>query len=508
MRSSHLPRELYLGKQIREMDRQVIATGISGIELMNRAAQAVFDTLIERWPEASSILFFCGTGNNGGDGFLSACIAKNKGLSVTVVLLGDPQGITGDALIAYNRMQEAHITAIEWKSQPVPTPDIVVDAMLGTGIKGTLGEKYHDVIQYINHVNVPVIAVDIPSGICCDSGLKLGEYAVKATLTVTFIALKRGIFTGDAVCHVGEVLYFDLGAPQAVKDTYSPASRLLSLQQLAAHYLPVRQPDHHKYLSGQVVIIGGDEGMAGAPLLAAIAALKAGAGIVSLVTHRQHIGAIISKQPEIMAWEPQHLSRLLKKCNALVIGPGLGQSQWSRQLLYCCLQYQGPTVWDADALNLIASESIHINNRQSIITPHPGEAHRLTAGKLASTDRFALADYLTHHYQAITVLKGAGTLVTDQTLSSICPYGNPVLATAGSGDVLSGIIGALLAQGLTTLSAAQLAVCLHASAADLWAEQHGTLGMLATELTDSIRTVINQLHSKAKACDVLSPRNI
>lgn len=531
LRNNHsLPASLYSSEQVRDLDRRIIEAGTPGWTLMQRAARATYTAMAGNWPHLRSLCVFCGKGNNGGDGFLVARLAVDRGLSVSVIQVGfnneDGGSVAGRCadkdvtqMTDAQRAREAYLATgarlLNWQdngeiAELVANADLVVDAMLGTGMSGEPRKEFCEAIELINRYSGAVLSVDMPSGLGSDTGNRLGEQAVIADMTVTFIGLKKGQFTGEAREYTGEVVFDDLQADKQILDTHPADARLCQMASLASA-VPRRQSHAFKNGSGHLLVTGGNSGMGGAPLLAASAAIRCGAGLVSVATKPENTAAVIASQPELMAkgiTTTQDILPLVEKADALVIGPGLGQDAWAQQLLVHCLLYlletrQVPVLLDADALNLIASRPQiaqlfrEYRNRYSasiVLTPHPGEACRLTGRRIA--DRFALMEVLQDSFESTIVLKGAGTLIGEAGEVSVCPYGNPVLATAGSGDVLSGVIGSLMAQGLDAFKAAELGVCLHAAAADLYLSEYGSRGMTAGDLPVLLAELLNELAGK------------
>lgn len=519
-----LPERLYTADQVRAIDARAIAAGTPGIVLMSRAARAVLDTLLD-WSasntasQANSICVLCGTGNNAGDGYLVARFALERGMTVTLFEVADPTRLSGDALLARNSALDAGVKPLDFEQLESSdlSVDMIVDALLGTGINGLVRPNYAKAIAKINAAAVPVVAVDIPSGIVCDTGAVAGDEAVIADLTVSFIALKRGLFTGAAVDYVGKIVFASLDVDSEID---KPAAHLLKLSEQVKK-IPRRGRNAYKNQSGHLLVIGGDYGMAGAPLLAATAALRCGTGLVTVATRPEHIGAIVSRQPDLMAIgieKTSALAKLIDRASAIVIGPGLGMGAWSQQLLQQIKQLSIPVLLDADALNLISANRYFLPQGPAVLTPHSGEAARLLAGAANQTvdsnnqgiggeinaNRFASIEALVNQYDKTVVLKGAGSLImsgddqsTDRQFidNAVCPYGNPAMATAGMGDILSGVIGAWLAQGLNTHDAAELGVVLHAAAADLAVQQTGQYGLAASDMPAALRDVINAVLS-------------
>jgi len=484
---------LYTAEQVRELDRLAIQeAGIPGYTLMSRAGKACWQRLQSCWPDARSIVVVCGTGNNGGDGFVVARFALAAGLQVRLLQMGDEDRIKGDALTARTDFVVASGTVAAFAADALAGADVIIDALLGTGLQQALEGAWRDAVVAMNASGIPVLAVDIPSGLDADSGAVPGV-AVHAVETVTFIGRKRGLYTGQGRDFAGRVSFADLDVPDSVYASCATECRLVDqpvLGQLAAQ----RPRAAHKGDFGHVLVLGGGPGMVGAARLAGEAALRSGAGLVSLATHVEHAAVIAAACPELIAHAvatPLELIDLMKRATVIVAGPGLGQSAWAQSLLSAVLESKLPRVLDADALNLLAREPVQCDH--CVLTPHPGEAGRLlarTTGEIQA-DRFAAVTALQTHYGGSIVLKGAGTLVYSAGSSvSVCANGNPGMATAGMGDVLSGVIGGLIAQGMAVAEAAVAGVCVHASAGDRAARQ-GERGMTAGDVITEIRAVMN-----------------
>lgn len=490
--SDRLPSPLYTAEQSRALDARIIRDhGVPGIQLMLRASRALFATLESLWPAERELQLFCGKGNNAGDAYLLAALARERGYTVCVWQVGDAPN-AGDALLAVERARQAGVEVQTWSGE-IPASGVVVDGLLGTGLKGEVRPAFAEAIAVINHSGLPVLAVDIPSGLSADTGCRLGS-AVRADATATFIGLKRGLFTADAAEHGGRLFFSDLGAPDAVyAEERANSRRLLLAREMAA--LPPRARTAHKGHFGHALVVGGDYGMAGAAVLAASAAARAGAGLISCGTRPEHLAALLAQRPEVMVRGVEasaDLAPLLDAATAVALGPGLGQEAWGRMLLGQVLATALPKVIDADALNLIAEMDDWQAADEVVMTPHPGEAARLLNCSTADIqrDRFAAAAALHRQFRATVVLKGAGTVVADHRGLDISQYGNPGMASGGMGDVLSGIIAALLAQGLAAPEAARLAVCAHSVAADR-AAKAGERGLLAGDVVDELRAVLN-----------------
>lgn len=477
---------LYSADQVRELDRAIVEDfGISGLTLMRRAADACVKQIASGYPEIGGVTVFCGSGNNAGDGYIIAGKLAEKGYQVRVMVIGDPGKLGADAKASYDYCKSSRATLES--TNFLINGDLIVDALLGTGLSGAVRENYANAIGLINSSSRPVLAVDIPSGLSADTGSVLG-CAVTADVTVTFIGRKRGLFTNDGPDHSGRVVFCSLDVPEAVYEN----RKFTPVTMLAAPKFPKRRKNSYKTTHGHVLVIGGDHGMGGAVILSAEAALRTGAGLVSVATRPENVTALLVRRPEIMVRgvdNKAQLQSLLEKATSLVVGPGLGQCDWSRELLLAALDSKLPVVVDADGLNILATQEI--KRAHWILTPHPGEASTLLSETSIQADRFAATQAIQKRYGGVVLLKGTGTLVDNGAELSLCPYGNPGMATAGMGDVLSGIIGALLAQGYNSYEAATTGATLHARAGDVAAENEGQRGLIASDVISAIRQLVN-----------------
>ena len=471
---TRLPRALFSAEQVRAIDRHAIEqAGIPGSELMQRAASVVLHAILERWPQVLRLLIVCGTGNNGGDGYLVAALAAAQGLNVRVLEPGAGDRLGGDALSARQSALAAGIRCEPLRAsedlslESARADTVLVDALLGIGLRGSLRPEYRVAIEWINGCGLPVVAVDVPSGLNSDTGVAV------ATL------------------------------------------------------LPPRRPASHKGDCGHVLVVGGDVGYGGAALMAAEAAARAGAGTVSLLTRAVHVTAMLTRRPEIMARaiespngdDAELVSQMIARASVVVIGPGLGRTAWSAALLRLVLQETGlrvPLVVDADALNLLAEKRAQLGELSStgvsglhranwILTPHPGEAARLLGCSMAQVqeDRFSAVRRLQQLWGGVCLLKGAGSLLCFVAPTSgapmscmescleLCTEGNPGMASGGMGDILSGIIGGFVAQGLSLVDSLRCGVCIHGESADLAAAADGERGTLATDLLPHLRHLVN-----------------
>jgi NAD(P)H-hydrate epimerase len=482
---NEFPTKLYTPEAVATFDRRAIESGIPGYTLMRRAGQAVFDVISTDYPEALHLLVLCGAGNNAGDGYVVARLAHHQGLNVNVVSLIDPEILKGDARQAYLQWKEVgDITTADYEL--IETVDAVIDAMLGTGIDRDVEGEWKDWIDAVNTSEKPVIAIDVPSGLDAFTGEIKGS-AVYAETTVTFIGLKSGLFTSSGKACCGDIVFDSLDVPEEIYNGVDAVAELLGCPDL-----PVRSHDSHKGHHGHVLVIGGNAGMPGAVILAAKAALRSGAGLVSVVTRLAHIPAVAAACPEATVHgsiNGELPLTLNMKISCIAIGPGLGQDAWGHRLLSETVKLEKPLVLDADALNLLTSRKIELHSPH-VITPHPGEAARLLSVSVADiqSNRFISAQKLHELMQGVIVLKGSGTLVYDGQQVKVCPFGNPAMAVAGMGDVLTGVIASLAAQGLEMDQAAAAGVWLHAMAGDLAADG-GDRGVLASDVIDQLRLV-------------------
>ena len=483
---------LYTAGQVRHLDRCAIETqGIPGFDLMTRAGEAAWRQILARWAEAERVLVLCGPGNNGGDGYVIAALARAAGMTVDLIQLGETGRIHGDAATAREQFLEAGGRESVFAGE-LPAADLVVDALLGTGLERAVEGDFARAIEAANALRTHRIAVDIPSGLNADTGRIMGV-AFDAELTVTFIGLKRGLYTGQAADVCGEVVFDDLGVPA---DTYTATTcdAVLLPPDLARDTLPARPRTAHKGHAGRLLIVGGDYGLGGAPRMAGEAALRTGAGLVSLATRAEHAYAHAAVRPELMCHpvdDRRALVTLLGPAEVIAVGPGLGREAWGRALLAEVLTREVPQVLDADALNLLAQDPRPLP--RAVLTPHPGEAARLLACTVddVERDRFRAVRELQRRFAGVVVLKGSGTLVASPGgRVAVCPFGNPGMASGGMGDVLTGVIGALMAQGLEPAQAAEVGVCLHAQAGDAAAAE-GERGLIATDLMPWLRRGVN-----------------
>lgn len=488
-----LPEEIYAVAAVREIDRTAIEdAGIPGYELMTRAARASVRTALARYPDAKRWQIVCGAGNNAGDGYVVARLAAAEGIAVSVVTLADPAQLAGDAATAYGDFAAEGGVAIAWDGVLDGEAELLVDALLGSGLERNVEGSFADAVIAMNSHDAPVLSLDIPTGLHGDTGAVLGA-AVNADATITFVGLKSGLLLGEGQDHVGELAFDGLDIPDNCCDTEAAVMRRIASRRVRAQ-LPRRARGAHKGDFGHVLVIGGGAGMPGAVRLCGEAALRTGAGRVSLATSPDHAVAIVATCPELMSYGIKDLADLdvlLERADVIAFGPGLGQSEWAQQLYSRVAGDTRPMVWDADALNLLAAKASVSDSR--VITPHPGEAATLLGISTSDiqNDRLSAVSALRERYGGVAVLKGAGTLVSSgRGAPWVSTHGNPGMAAPGMGDVLTGVIAALLAQGLDIESAACAGVVAHAMAGDE-AAAAGERGMMASDLIAELRGVIN-----------------
>jgi NAD(P)H-hydrate epimerase len=488
-----IPVEVYAAAQVRAMDRYAIKhAGIPGYTLMQRAGAAALATLVRRWPGVARLSVLCGGGNNAGDGYVLARLARAAGMTVRVFALTDPARLKGDAAKAFADFARAGGRHGEFDPDTLAGGELIVDALLGTGVDRPVAGALRDCIEAVNASRQPVLALDIPSGLDADTGLAHGA-AIHAACTITFVGLKTGLYFGEAPDHVGSLEFAGLDIPPDAREAHVPVLRRIDEEILAAA-LPPRRRGAHKGEHGRVLIIGG-LAMPGAARLAGEAALRTGAGLVTIATTARSAAAIVAGQPELICHglrSATGLPPLLGAADAVAIGPGLGLDRRAQKFLEAAADTDKPLVVDADALTLL---SRHPRQRADwILTPHPGEAARLLGTDVISVqrDRLESVRAITTRYGGICVLKGAGTLVHSAAAGTwVCDRGNPGMATAGTGDVLTGIIAALLASGADAMQCARAGVLLHAESGDR-AASAGQRGLIAGDLIAQLHRAVNE----------------
>ncbi|MEM7077815.1 MAG: NAD(P)H-hydrate dehydratase [Pseudomonadota bacterium] len=489
--------QLYDTEAGRAIDAAAIAQmPVAGFELMLRAARFGFDVLLDAFPEASRVRILCGKGNNGGDGYALAALAAEAGLTARVTALAAPEQLVGDARLAWERCVAAGVSIEVWadaepdalRAHLLERCDVWVDALLGTGVSRAVVGNFALAIEALNGVDVPVLSLDIPSGIDADTGAVAG-IAVRAALTTAFITRKIGHYTGPGLDYLGAYRFSDLGVGDAC---YRDG---VSLMSFAASSLPGLSRNAYKHQRGRLAIVGSDVGMPGACAMAAEAALRCGAGLVSVHTHLEHGAALIARTPEVMIAAAPETDISAARYDVVVLGPGLGRGDFGSRC-YRQVEASGlPVVLDADGLYFLADAGAW-QGGPLFVTPHSGEAARLLNCDSAAIadDRIAAALRISRQYGCSGVLKGAGSVVfgpaVEQAESlAICGHGNPGMASAGMGDVLAGVAGGLLAGAYARSAGPEdvqtcfaQAVALHSAAADRAVRDTGQISLLATDV--------------------------
>lgn len=497
MLPENLPEEIYQARAVREIDRAVIEQhGVSGIALMRRAGEAAFKQIMARHSGINHLVVVCGAGNNGGDGYVVARCARGIGIRVSVLAAAAPN--TGDAAAASQEYCD-NGGAVEVGDSALTTEvfadaDLVVDALFGTGLSRAPEGIGAGLIERMNHADCPVVSLDMPSGLHSDTGFAFSP-CVAARSTITFIGVKLGLLTGHGRSHAGEIVFEDLRIPAEARRAAAPVARIIQPPALRK-----RARDMHKGEAGHVLVVGGERGMLGATLLAGEAALRCGSGLVTVAGTAAHLDLPALRCAELMSAEAmQVVADNTPAFDAIVLGPGLGQSTWSGQVFARFINAAPPMVVDADGLNWLARAETSPRHRSDwILTPHPGEAARLLRCAVADiqADRLAAARKIAAKFGGICVLKGAGTLVAcADGAVFLCDRGNPGMATAGMGDVLSGIIGSLLGQRLPAAAAATAGVWAHGRAADEAAQNTGERSLLARDVIHHLASVLKAVES-------------
>lgn len=509
---------LVTASEMQEMDRRTTeAFGIPARVLMENAGRGATDFLIEQFPDIASLRagIIAGRGNNGGDGFVIARNLAQRDVDVTVYLLADTAGLAGDAAANFELLAPLGVAVIVLPDShtfvrakdSMRDRDLWVDAILGTGLKSDVRDYYREAIDFINSLAKPVLSVDVPSGLNADTGQPCGA-SIRACATATFAFAKTGHFQYPGVELIGKLRVIDIGIPAYIAEEVGPKHFLLTPNDIRS-YLKPRPLNTHKGRTGHVFVLAGSPGKTGAAAMTAEAAMRAGAGLVTLGVPQSLEPIVANQSLEVMtAALPETdgsvlgeasldaILRLLADKRCLALGPGMGQADETRSLVHQLLaQCRLPMVIDADGLNNIAGATDKLRQCVApvIITPHPGEMARLveTSVKTVQADRIACARDFSQAFKVHIVLKGAGTVITHPDgFVFTNPTGNPGMASGGMGDVLTGLIAGFIAQGFGVETACHLGVYLHGAAADSLAAQKGPWGYLASDLLNRIPSEI------------------
>lgn len=508
-------------QEMRQIDERAIREyGIPGVVLMENAGLQVVRAMEKRYPDLRRrrVALLAGKGNNGGDGWVIARHLHNAGVSVKTFLLAQRDQVGGDARVNLEialriglPMEEiATSEGLSRLREGLGDCQILVDALLGTGIASPLEGFYREVASLVNSLGLPVVAVDIPSGLSSDTGEILGEH-IRAELTVTFALPKRGQLLYPAATQVGELVVADISIPAKAIAEVDLKVDLLTQEEIQRHLRP-RDPEANKGHFGHVLVVAGSAGKTGAAAMASYSALRAGAGLVSLALPKSLSGTMETTYPEVMTIPlPEtaeetidlaardRVAELLPGMKVLVIGPGITTHPRTAGFLREVLKgARLPTVVDADGLNNLVGHLLLLRETSAplILTPHPGEMSRLTGIPIAAIqrDRIEVAREFAVEHQVILVLKGARTVIADpEGRVYLNPTGNPGMATGGTGDILSGMIGGLVAQGTGLLEGVLTAVYLHGLAGDLAVQKVGEICLVATDLLASLPDAIRRV---------------
>ncbi len=506
-------------EEVRELDRKTIEdVGIPGVVLMENAGLHIVRVIRERYPDLHSkrLLIVCGKGNNGGDGFVVARHVFNQEIDVQVALLTDKHKVKGDARGNLDIIEKMGIPIEEIASEEqmpaflnlLQQADIVVDAILGTGLNEAVRGFYKQIIESLNNAGKPVVAVDIPSGLHANSCVVPGR-CIRADATVTFAAAKRALVMYPAAEYVGDLEVVDISIPKQMLDHSDIQVNILEAAEVRKAF-PPRDPNTHKGTYGHVLVVAGSPGKSGAAMMTGNSALRSGAGLVTVA-----IPASLNIPLEIATFEVmtvslpetenggisaeacQDIMAASDKKQAAAIGPGLSTHPSTVELVHNLISGLAiPMVIDADGINAIAQQPDVLlqANAPIIVTPHPGEMARLAPGAHIQENRIDVAQETARKYNVFLVLKGIRTVVASPDGDVyINPTGNPGMATGGTGDVLTGVIAGLLAQGMTPLDAATTGVFLHGLAGDLAAEEKGEYGLIAGDLMNTIPAAIQRV---------------
>ena len=506
-------------EQMQELDRKAIeAYRIPGIVLMENAGRGASEAIFKAFPDIQGrkIAVVAGKGNNGGDGFVIARHLQNQGIAVKVFLMTDPKALRGDAetnFHIFDRMKGEVIPVPSLKEyqkvkKDLEKFDLLIDGIFGTGLDAEIRGYYREVIDHLNTLRMPIVAIDIPSGLDANTGKPLGT-AIRASLTITFGLPKVGHLISPGLDYVGDLKIIDIGIPRGLVEGEKIQTHLLEYEEIRRPLSTPRRPDTHKGDYGHLLVIAGSVGKTGAAAMVCEAALRMGAGLVTLAIPKSLNAIMEVKLTEVMT-EPlpetpkQTLSlrafnsilRLCEKKSAVIIGPGSGTFKETQSLILKLVKTLSlPIILDADGLTALATQPkiLPATNRSLILTPHPGEMARLigSSPKEIQADRIGMSRNFSQSNHVHLILKGHRTLIaTPQGEIFINPTGNPGMASGGTGDVLTGMIGGLISQGFGTLPSLQMSVYLHGWAGDEVAREKGEKSLAATDLIDKIPALL------------------
>lgn len=485
------PALLYDAEQARAVDDYAITDlEISALTLMTRAGQAAMRCLKQNWRSVRNIVVVCGAGNNAGDGFVLARFLQESDYQVRAIYLGTSNALSAEAAVCFEAMRTAGVEPVA-DFAALDDAEVIVDALLGVGVNRNIDGRYAEAIARINESGSPVLSLDMPSGLDASTGKVMGA-AVVANATISFITPKVGLYTGAGPDYAGQVFFEDLDVPILAYEKVLPSARMLVYER-AKQSLGARARSSHKGTNGHALVVGGAPGFRGALMLAGEAAARAGAGLVTLIGYANGPELFNAERPELMfraIERPQEMAPILSRADVVAVGPGLGLDSAAMNRFACVLESSLPLVVDADALRLLGDEPLTRDNW--VLTPHPGEAAHLLKCSVADVqaDRIAAAKEIQYVYGGMVILKGAGSVIIGGDIPEVLAHGNPGMGSGGMGDVLTGIIAALIAQGIDCQNAARLSACIHAKAGDR-AALDGERGLLARDLMPHIRRLVN-----------------
>jgi NAD(P)H-hydrate epimerase len=513
---------LLTAAEMREMDRRTIeAFGLPGRILMENAGRGAFRVLMESFPDVISqkVAVLAGRGNNGGDGFVIARYLAQHGIPVTVYLLSESKLLQGDAAANFKLLEPLNIPirqcpdlkAFNKFKKEIAHHQVIVDAILGTGLNSDVKGYFKTVIDFINMLNKDVLAVDIPSGLHTDTGRPCGA-CIQAAVTATFAYPKIGHATLPGAEFTGKLHIIDIGIPPHIADGVCPRQHLLTADFICGMIRP-RPIDMHKGGTGHVLVVAGSTGKTGAAAMCALSALRAGAGLVTLgvpeslnpVVEPQAVEVMTAPLPEIIAGILSDeafdiIMALVSDKRCLAMGPGMGTAPETRRLVARLVKScPVPLVIDADGLNSLAGDADILKSKKTeiILTPHPGEMARLmgVTPREVQADRINCAREFAEKFNVHLVLKGAKTIIAHPDGQVfVNPTGNPGMASAGMGDVLTGMIAGCVSQGYAPAESARLAVYLHGAAADYLAETRGPIGYIASDVMAEIPGTMKRMY--------------
>lgn len=485
------PSLLYDARQARALDRFTIdELKIPALTLMTRAGEAAMRVLQQYWRGKRRVVLVCGGGNNAGDAYVLARLLNKNAYEVSLIQIGSTAKLSHEAQTCFDAMRESGIEPHQ-RWHDLSNADLIVDALFGVGLDREVSGEFANAIQNINRAGCPVLSLDVPSGLNSSTGQIMGV-AANADVTVSFMTAKLGLFTGSGPDYTGQFVLDDLDIPVLAYEKIEPVAQTLTHKRVAA-LLGARSRTGHKGNHGHAVIIGGAFGYRGALILAGEAAARSGAGLVSLIGYADGPELVTMERPELMfrgISKPEEMSSFLSKASVIAIGPGLGRNDAAMARFATVLQANKPLVVDADALSLLAAEPCARPNW--VLTPHPGEAASLLNCQVADvqSDRVAAAQEIQSRYGGAVILKGAGSIIVTNGLPEVLLHGNPGMGSGGMGDVLTGVVAGLIAQGLEPSAATRLGACVHGRAADR-AALDGERGLLARDLMPHIRKLVN-----------------